>query len=942
MTKFSNLILFLLSSILFLHSTTLLGNYTNSIVVKLYNKENLIKLNSVLNQFSDTYEVSTYINPKSLKQIDKLLQSKNFQFQKNSEYNTLGNIFQIKFQDNIKNKFDLDLISKKLSKYNIIEYASPIYTNEIVTVSPNDTLFEEQYWHRLIGTNKIWEKIDTTKKVIVAVVDTGIEFGHEDLFNQIYYNEGELGIDIEGNQKNNNGIDDDENGFVDDWRGWDFNSSNSYGYDNDPTHGHKHGTHVAGIIAAEMNNISGGVGVANNVKIMPIKIGQDFSFSTSLSNSYDGVLYAALNGAEIINCSWGSSNSNPADKEIIDFINKLGVAIIAAAGNDGEDKRFYPASYSGVVSVAATRENDKLASYSNYNTTVDISAPGSAMISSVPFNTYKNDSGTSMASPVVAGCFALMKQLFPNYSNEEILHHLKVKSENITENLDNAQQYKSGGGRIDIFNAINDTNSLKAIELIELKTNNGNSSVYSGEELSFDLSIKNIFEKIDNLNLKLYTDYIFVNSMTDSLYIGEIISKEIKTVKDIFKVEFSDTPQFDKKVEIAFDIYDGNIFLDKYFIDIIFNPSYKNLISENLKFTINSVGNLAYNDSPSNSQGIGFIVNDDNILYEAGLMLCYNDSLFDVVRAPGSIRNNGFTLDSIVYINKDENTAVSYFKTTNNEIKIIRTIIEKNSNLIYIKDEIQNLSSSIIDSFYIGNYYDWDIGSSSHDNIATYSYSNNLVNLFNIKSDTLPYVSVKTISNGFNHYTIIDNNGQQGEIGVYDGFVEQEKISALKGEYFRDSSAITDVSFVNSSGPYILEPQQSINFISIIGIGNTKVEAENIINQEITDINNSKKQRNLTILNVYPNPANESISLLLKSQINTNLSIEISDLDGKVINLNNSNIQHNYHIINDNYALDTGLNIIKIDIKKLAKGMYLLKLKDNTGELHFTKFLKVN
>ncbi|MEH2374171.1 S8 family peptidase [Nostoc sp.] len=249
----------------------------------------------------------------------------------------------------------------------------------------------------LVKAPEAWAHGYTGKGVVVAVVDTGVDYNHEDLKNNIWTNSKEIP---------GNGIDDDGNGYVDDNYGWNFADSNNNTLDNNG-----HGTHVSGTIAGENNNY-GVTGIAYDAKIMPVKV-LDESGSGSYTSIAKGIRYAVNNGANVINLSLGGPYSNPTLESAIDYASSKGVIVVMAAGNDGGSSPDYPASYASKsgIAVGAVDRNNKLADFSNRSGTNEISyvtAPGVKVYSSVPNNQYATYSGTSMAAPHVAGVVALM------------------------------------------------------------------------------------------------------------------------------------------------------------------------------------------------------------------------------------------------------------------------------------------------------------------------------------------------------------------------------------------------------------------------------------------------------------------------------------------------------------------------------------------------------
>jgi subtilisin family serine protease len=260
-----------------------------------------------------------------------------------------------------------------------------------------------------IDAAEAWNVTTGSAGVTVAVIDTGVDWSHPDLSGQIWINPGE---NCGGCRTD--GIDNDHNGYVDDWRGWDF-----VGDDNNPMDDHGHGTHVAGTIGAAGNNGVGVAGVNWNVRLMPIKF-LNAQGSGSTADAIGAVLYAAQNGADVMNNSWAGGDYSQALGDAITVADQHNSLFVAAAGNDGSDndaEPTYPASYDlpNVVAVAATDNSDDLAYFSNVGRqSVDLGAPGVDIYSTWPGSGYQFLSGTSMATPQVAGAAALAKAAFPS------------------------------------------------------------------------------------------------------------------------------------------------------------------------------------------------------------------------------------------------------------------------------------------------------------------------------------------------------------------------------------------------------------------------------------------------------------------------------------------------------------------------------------------------
>lgn len=289
-----------------------------------------------------------------------------------------------------------------------------------------------------IDAPEAWAKTTGSDNVLVAVIDTGVDYNHPDLKDNMWVNPGEIPGD---------GIDNDGNGVVDDVYGF-----NAYANNGNPMDGHSHGTHCAGTIAAQGNNGTGITGVAWDAKVMAVKIFDD-SGRTSSDAILRGIQYATKNGARITSNSWGGGGANQLIKEAFESSPAFHVM---AAGNDGRnvDRRAnYPSGYDipNSIAVAATDRNDKLAGFSNYGAKeVDLGAPGVDTYSTVPNGRYGYKSGTSMATPHVSGAAALLVAAEPDISNEELKSRLMDGADRISS----LRGKTVSGGRLNIANSL--------------------------------------------------------------------------------------------------------------------------------------------------------------------------------------------------------------------------------------------------------------------------------------------------------------------------------------------------------------------------------------------------------------------------------------------------------------------------------------------------------
>lgn len=337
-----------------------------------------------------------------------------------------------------------------------------------------DPLFKNQWGMIDIGVQEAWRVTTGSPDMIVAVIDTGVDYTHQDLLPNLWRNPKEIP---------NNGIDDDKNGFIDDVIGWDFSANDNRPYDLavDPmellTKGGNpgHGTHCAGNVAARGGNGIGIAGVAPNVKIMSLRFISEKGSGTS-ADAIKAIKYAVDNGAKVLSNSWGSEGEDPAEandnkalREVIQYAENKGVLFIAAAGNGHNGKGYdndtdklpgYPASYDieNIVSVAAIDSSDNLGSFSNWGQkTVHIGAPGVNIFSTTVGSNYDNYvinvggfevtwDGTSMATPHVAGAAALYWSAHP----EKTWRDVKSALLSTARPLPSLKGKTVSGGKLDV------------------------------------------------------------------------------------------------------------------------------------------------------------------------------------------------------------------------------------------------------------------------------------------------------------------------------------------------------------------------------------------------------------------------------------------------------------------------------------------------------------
>lgn len=396
-------------------------------------------------------------------------------------------------------KETLEDVLLKLNAEVDIEYAEPDYIRKIST-APEAEPYYRYLWGLKnttragidINVESAWNVTQGNENVVVGILDSGIDFNHIDIKPNIWTNIKEIP---------NNGIDDDSNGYIDDFYGWDFLYNNNNSFDSNG-----HGSHIAGTIAAPVNNL-GIVGVAPSVKVMALKVGDNEGYIYT-SAIISAINYATKMGVKIFNSSYGGEYYSQAEMDAMKRANAL---FIAASGNgeyngyenvgvNNDLKPQYPANYDlpNVISVASVSETGEISKFSNYGvTSVDIAAPGEYIFSTILSNTYSYYSGTSMAAPHVAGVAALLL----SYKNDLTIADLRKYL------LGSPNKLSSLNGKVVTGGMVNATGSLKLLQIDTKSTDIDTNGITDIEDLNIITSSMNA--KLGDSN---YSDKLDLNT----------------------------------------------------------------------------------------------------------------------------------------------------------------------------------------------------------------------------------------------------------------------------------------------------------------------------------------------------------------------------------------------------------------------------------------------
>ena len=578
--------------------------------------------------------------------------------------------FLLEFTDK---KHDLNKIIKDLSKFSEVDYSEPKF-KDFEDYIPNDPSYSSCWHLNKIQANLAWDLGTGNSNVVVSIVDDAITINHPDLQNVIWVNPNEIP---------NNGIDDDNNGYIDDINGWD-----TYTNDNDPsphsnTPAWAHGTHCAGIAGAHTDNNIGISSVGFGVSLMAVKTADNNGL---VNQTWDGVYYSIVSGADVISCSWSSGSYSQTNNNIIEFGINNGSIIVAASGNNGANLASnpkYPACYNGVICVANTTSSDTKAGSSNYGTRIDVAAPGSSILSTIPYSGYDTKTGTSMSAPMVAGLLGLMKSFSPNSTNEQLISCMKSACDDI-DAVNPSYAGLLGNGRINAYNALLCLSPPNADFVVK------NQDSCSGEIQFFDATLgvpkswawdfdgDGIIDDTTNTATSYFNQS---GSYNTSLTVSNDFGTDTRTIQNAFNISLTDAPLIEDFYTCIGDSVsleaNGYTNLNWYINENDFDERYsgEEVITDKI-FSDTSFFVSELSDTSCYSSGLTYFPN--NGIFSSN----YSYLLFDVHQKISikslDVKADGNQDRTIIIL--DSSNHIVYEKTFNNFITGIQTL-ELNASL---------------------------------------------------------------------------------------------------------------------------------------------------------------------------------------------------------------------------------------------------------------------
>jgi subtilisin family serine protease len=470
----------------------------------------------------------------------------------------ISKIYQVKYDLPI----DPYIVCEDLMKNPEVEYATPIFIRQTNDFTPDDPRFKanEQYFLDVLKMRAAWDISKGSKSVKIAIVDSAIDWLHEDLNGNIWTNPNEIP---------NNSIDDDKNGFVDDIHGWDFvgnyMNGGSLKPDNDPKSpdpNNMHGTHTSGCASAVTNNTKGIASVGYSCSIIPIKVGADNAQIGGIISGYEGILYAAKLGADVINCSWGGPGYSPAEEDVINSAVAQGSVVCVSAGNFNEkvdEGASFPASFKNAFTVGSTNAAAKASSFTGYGVNVDIYAPGENIMSTVPGNGYNRQSGTSMSSPIIAGLIGLLKSIHPDWTPKQLMHQVRGTAVNnmVTNQNDRPNYFGVANAYAALTYNNEDQSKTNPGISMESVLINGKTYINDFNSNTVKATFKNYLSGATNVEITFIPKDKWVVIENPTTTIASMPTDELKDATVNLKIT-SDCPWFSGNTDVIVKITSGN------------------------------------------------------------------------------------------------------------------------------------------------------------------------------------------------------------------------------------------------------------------------------------------------------------------------------------------------------------------------------------------------
>lgn len=817
---------------------------------------------------------------------------------------------------------------QRLLKDPDVVFAEPYYVADLQG-TPNDPYFSSQAALATMRMAQAWDIEDGDPGLVIGISDNGVDQSHEDIVGSLWTNTDEIP---------NNNIDDDNNGAIDDYQGYNF----TWQEDGTPpgvtrnNRSDAHGTRVAGIASATLNNGKGIAGVGGTCKMFPMKTAR--ITTGGVIYGYQSLVYAAQEGFDVVNCSWGLLKPfSPIDQAVIDYCLANNVVVVASAGNHGDgssgggwDTLNYPSAYDGVIGVGETTPADVVTNSSGLGINSMVMAPGNDCYATIPTNAYTNSNskGTSYAAPMAAGLAALVRTKYPDLLPRQVAALIRRTAVDISSKNSSVAPFISG--RIDAVNALSIApTSIPALRIVKAfwtRTDGRPADRFAaGDTLDVTYQLTNDLAPTGAMTYTLSVldannwDVQLLNDMVNSTPVGTGRDAIVGPFRIIIR-QYSDLACL---FELA--MQDDATYEDRALHQLPPPSAMATMSNESLIYSVGDDGTLGYSSSLTTRQGIGFnwkpefvlISPSGFILSEGGdrALKAYNNltNISDFTPEKSFVapdRERGIMTDANVGASREIGVRVSQ--------RFTFPSADARSTVISI--DVENRSSSTLNDLAAGYFFDWDIGNAGSSNKTR------------LAPDALPTsfreLGIAQLFERDDVDAVVVCAAVSSELSF-----EPQAAGMLLDQYVDDSDGLTDadvITLLSSNGsiqtfevgdacgvlgmrfPGTIAPNERRSFMIVIGVGATVEEASEIVRETIERPNSVDDERD-AVMTIAPNPAHSAIDVQLAS----------SALSWSIIDLTGSRVASG--------VLDGSQTRFTVDVAALAQGMYTFVVETQTG-----------
>ena len=741
----------------------------------------------------------------------------------------------------------------------------------------NDPLSVFQWHLEHVNASAAWDIVPDANGVVVAIVDNGVDLDHPDLQPILWVNEAERDGALN--------VDDDQNGYIDDFFGWDSYSND--GNPNAPTNvsSRDHGTHCSGIAVGAHNNQIGISGVGAGARLMAIRAGQ----GSQIGNAVEGIIYAVDNGAKVISMSFSGGGESAFERDAINYAVANDVILVAASGNEGQTSLSYPAAYDGVIGVAAVDLDNQITYYSNTGPWVDIAAPGTDILSTV-IDGYGYSTGTSMATPLVAGVVALICGQNPDITTEEV--HARLLSGSVA--LTNPPPAGYPTRRVDAWRAVLSDRPSVVLNGIIVDDQDENGVLEPGEDGTIVLDLELVGGAASSVQIVVQSE--------DNHLLAEFQENWSDLEPGVFTtsphIVFANTSIERGYSGLSLTIHtqytDSNGRLQTYqstsVVDIPVDPKWRTHQAGNMIASVTDFGAIGYRDYVGNrdrAEGIRMLDRPTGFLFHGSVMVAQGSNVSDCAFGNNSQNIYDFFSTSGGQIRQLETapsqqaytaqyTDGAAFGTAGVLVDQITTSYPGGDEIVYVDLEVTPITGSNL-TYDVGLYCDWDIGD-TYRNTVHY----NSVEKLSYVVGPNGAAGIKVIGNA----TIAGVAAIDNEAVVYNGFTDSEKAQLMASG---TSGAVNDVPAdmshlvaVRLTGVTVDNP--GLARFALLAAGSESELlglAKGVAGESPND--GTELPTGFSLSSAWPNPFNSSASTMISLPETGQLKVVVHDLLGRQV-----------------------------------------------------------